>query len=66
MVYEDKKFRHAELYSNNIFKSRLKSEILIQAITNKMLLNQDFDYSNLPSSLNIGLTISTMIPISLY
>ena len=41
---EDKKFRHAELYNNDIVKSKSesKSEILVLAVTKKLLLNPIF------------------------
>ena len=62
MVYKDKKFLKN---SNNAVKS--KFEISDSGIVaKKFLLNQDFDCSKWPSSLNIGHKPSKIIPMSLY
>ena len=52
-------------YNNSVVKSRLKSKILVVAVNKKMLLNQDFNCSEWPSSLCIGPTSSSMVPMSL-
>ena len=60
---EVKKFRYTELYRNSMFKSWLKSEILVEAVTKIILLNQDLDCSKWTRSFNIpfGAPMATQI-----
>ena len=67
MLYGDKKFQQTKYtVSNNLVKSRLNSEILVMAVTKNFFVKSRFDRSKQLSSLNKGLSASTMIPMSFY